>query len=381
MIRRPEGLALLCLVAERLHGRARLQTPDAPVSPAFKELAGWKPSAAARRDGQGRVVVGLSRSGTRPAGAHGRGLQPDGEAVRGAVSQRGRSGGRGARRPVSRRRRSMPASHATAAAAAATVPLASARRVCRPAEVRRSAAAPARSTASRQRHLGPRCLGPDPPPGRERRRRCAGQRGRSGECQTVGTGDAGHRLFRSARRGRPGETAGRDRRRLSARATNHAKPVSRRHVVEHRRRHGAGPAAIDPGTVGRGRRAAAAVRARDRGADRAPAGRTDLGPAAACHCRAGVAGGPALGPAGAASRHRGRRTHDAAAERADRRAGRRLLSRYLAVGAGRVRRHSAVAVVQRAAISFGHWAASGSETLFEGGLRTASVAAARANYD
>ena len=43
--------------------------PDAPVSPAFKELSGWKPVQPRDDDGQGRVVGDLSRSGAGPAGA------------------------------------------------------------------------------------------------------------------------------------------------------------------------------------------------------------------------------------------------------------------------------------------------------------------------
>ena len=79
--------------------------PDAPVSPAVQGAERLEACPAAGRRGQGRLVVDLSRSGTGSAGAHGGGLQPDGEAVRGAVSQRGRTGGRGARQPVSHRRR------------------------------------------------------------------------------------------------------------------------------------------------------------------------------------------------------------------------------------------------------------------------------------
>ena len=68
---------------------------------------------------------------------------------------------------------------------------------------------------------------------------------------------------------------------------DHAKPVSCRHVVQYRLRDRAGAIAIDRGATGRRRRAAPAIRACDRRADRARAGRTDhrAGAAGRCRCR------------------------------------------------------------------------------------------------
>ena len=48
-----------------------------------------------------------------------------------------------------------------------------------------------------QRRLGPRRLGQGPPHHRSRHVGGAGERGRSGQCQTVGAGPACHRLFQS----------------------------------------------------------------------------------------------------------------------------------------------------------------------------------------
>ena len=75
----------------------------------------------------------------------------------------------------------------------------------------------------RNRHVGPGRLGPHPPSGGEQRRGRPGQRGRSGECQAVGAGDAGHRLFRPARRGFLGPTADRYGSRLPAGAARSRK--------------------------------------------------------------------------------------------------------------------------------------------------------------
>ena len=72
------------------------QRPDAPVPVAYKELQGWTTAQPQDAADRGAWWSDLPRSGTRPAGTAGRGLQPDREAVRGGVPQRGGAGGGGA---------------------------------------------------------------------------------------------------------------------------------------------------------------------------------------------------------------------------------------------------------------------------------------------
>ena len=64
------------------------QRPPAPAPAAYKEPDGWKPAQPARRGERRRVVVGLRRSGARPARAAGRRLEPDPQGRRGRLPRR-----------------------------------------------------------------------------------------------------------------------------------------------------------------------------------------------------------------------------------------------------------------------------------------------------
>ena len=226
-----------------LHGRAGLPAP--------------RRAGAARVQGTGRLEAQRSRAtrqtaahggrstttGARQAGAAGRGLQPERvkpseAAYRNAVG----AGAGSAGQPVPDAHPHTRASRAAAATGG------------RPAWRQQAAAAAdiARNTAGK-RKLGPRRLGRDPPAGRKPGRGGAGQRGRSGECQAVGAGDAGHRLFRAAGRGLADATAARDAwRRISARCRSRrtsTMPAPPRAPT----RDGAGTAAVRPGATGRRR--------------------------------------------------------------------------------------------------------------------------------
>ncbi len=72
-----------------------------------------------------------------------------------------------------------------------------------------------------QRRLGPRCLGPHPPPGGEPAGLRRSERRRPRQRAAVGAGGAGRRLFRPARRGFARAVAARHRGRLPARAADH----------------------------------------------------------------------------------------------------------------------------------------------------------------
>ena len=109
LVRAPQGggdqaswlAPLLLVLAFRPAWSGRTTSvPTRRCRSAYKELQGWTVGAAAGRDGSRRVVVDLPRSRTRSAGTRGRDLQPDGEAVRGAISQRRGPGAGGACQPV-----------------------------------------------------------------------------------------------------------------------------------------------------------------------------------------------------------------------------------------------------------------------------------------
>ncbi len=99
-----------------------------------------------------------------------------------------------------------------------------------------------------------------------------------------------------------------------------------------------------------------------------------------CRTRFPSSPGAAIEPAGAETGYRRGRTGHAAAQRADRGRGGGVLSRYLAIRAGGFVGNRLGRLVNTAD-SVWSLGASASEALFEGGLRPAQVAAARATYD
>ena len=250
------------------------QRPDAPVPPAFKELAGWKPSAQP----QERVDRGawwsiyhdpeLDRL-ERMVEVSNQTVKQFEAQYRNAVALVRR------RAPACSPRSALTAGVTRSPAAAAVAVVSGAVSVRhRPA----AAAAPrTQYSVEGSDRLGPRRLGPGAPPGGEPGRRRAGQRGGSGECASC----------RRRRRWRPTISicAPRIRWRNLLRETvaayqralrDHAEPVPRRH-------HDAAPTAVTAQAqlqstqaqlVGVGVQRAA-LRACDRRADRPSAGGPD----------------------------------------------------------------------------------------------------------
>ncbi len=111
--------------------------------------------------------------------------------------------------------------------------------------------------ARRQRLVGARHLGQDPPPARGRQGERAGERGGSGRGAPVGAGDPRQRLLRAAHRRRAAAPARGDGRRVQALAADHREPVQRGRGRQGRRHHRADPARQGAVAADRGRRARA----------------------------------------------------------------------------------------------------------------------------